>query len=409
MERFSGGISIQQILTEHDNWARFVEANRGRIRPAVYDNVRRLMQCRTPALGFHVYECPDCGEQRVVPHTCKSRLCASCGKPATDHWANQVLNHTLNVEYHHVVLSVPWHLRSLTLLNRAKMLNIFLRGAADAIMNWCKTYKDFTPGLIAVLHTFGADLKFHPHVHLIVTAGGLSLDGQRWVKLGHGFLMPQAGLKKRWRYEVTSRVNAAHRAGELTMPEWRPGPKGRLTMGMIMGQVLKLIWYVMIGTSLKQIGFAVSYIGRYTRRPVIGESRIIRFDDKWVIFRYKDYAQGGQQAIKKLRVMDFIARLVRHIPDKHFRMVRHYGIFATRVRGAQLARARALLAQPEPEPVCAPTWRERWLERTGVDPLRCRECGTEMVLVGYCFGPHAALAALIGLKPGERIEYRDTG
>ena len=143
----------------------------------------------------------------------------------------------------------------------------------------------------------------------------------------------------------------------------------RLKMGMVMAAVLKLIWYVMIGTSLKQVGVAVSYIGRYTRRPVITEGRILRFDAKWVIFRYKDYSQDGRQSVKKLRVFDFLARLIGHIPDKHFRMVRHYGSFATRVRGTKLAKARRLLRQPEPAPT--PTWRERHEARTGVDPLVC--------------------------------------
>ena len=92
------------------------------------------------------------------------------------------------------------------------------RSAADAVMDWCKRYRGFTPGLIAVMHTFGADIKFHSHVHVLVTAGGLSTGGERWVSLGHGYLMPQAGLKKRWRYQVTSRVNKAYRAGQLRMP-----------------------------------------------------------------------------------------------------------------------------------------------------------------------------------------------
>ena len=108
-------------------------------------------------------------------------------------------------------------------------------------------------------------------------------------------------------------------------------------------------------------------------------------------------------------MFDFIGRLIRHIPDKHFRMVRHYGIFATRVRGTALPRVRALLGHEEPTPQDAPTWRQRWAARTGIDPLVCPRCGVEMVLIEYCFGPHAGLYARLGLAPGERIEYRDTG
>jgi hypothetical protein len=197
------------------------------------------------------------------------------------------------------------------------------------------------------------------------------------------------------------------------MPRLAGARRRRLKMGMLMGAVLKLIWYVTIGTSLKQIGFAVSYIGRYTRRPVIAEGRILRADAKWVIFRYKDYSQDGRQSVKKLRVFDFIARLIRHIPDKHFRMVRHYGLFATRVRGTKLARARQVLGQAEPEPTPAPTWRQRHETRTGTDPLACPRCGTLMELDDYYFGSVARLCVRFGLEPGRRIDYRtpyrDTG
>jgi hypothetical protein len=223
--------------------------------------------------------------------------------------------------------------------------------------------------------------------------------------------MPQAGLKKRWRYQVTSRINAAYRAGRLEMPMLSTGP---MVLARVIHQVLQLIWYVMIGTSLRDLGFTVRYIGRYTRRPVIAESRLLRFDDKWVVFRYKDYASDGQQRVKKLPVFKFIERLLRHVPDKHFRMTRHYGLFATRVRSTTLPVARRLLGQAEPAPQPAPTWQERRQASTGVDPLQCERCGREMELVGYFFGRHAELYAMLGLSPGQQIVpgqtvYQDTG
>jgi hypothetical protein len=407
MQRLTGRITLREILLANENWRRFRAEHPGRIRPAVVENIRRMLACRTPELGFHLYRCPQDGTERVVPHSCKSRMCSSCGKVAADAWSQAVLNETLDLEYHHLIFSVPWQFRALTLANRGPMLDILFRSAAAAILEWCAKYRGLTPGLIEVIHTFGSDLKFHPHVHVIVTAGGLSLDGTRWEALRGGYLMPEAGLKKRWRYQVTTRVGAALRAGEITMPTQRSGE--RLPWGVVLAAVLRLVWYVMIGTALKEIGFAVSYIGRYTRRPVIAEARILRFDEKWDVFRYKDYAAGGRQAVKKLPVFEFIGRLIRHIPDKHFRMVRHYGLFATRVRGERLPQARALLGQAEPEPVAPPTWRERWERRTGTDPLACPRCGREMVLVEYCFGPHAVLYARLGLERGQRIPYADTG
>ena len=139
MERFTAGIPIRDILVEHDNWARFQAANRGRIRPVACENIRRMLACRTPALGFHVYACPECGEERVVPHTCKSRMCSSCGKVASDHWASAVLNDSLDVEYHHLVLSVPWQFRVVTLLNRKVIRTTPAAGARASRSFGCST------------------------------------------------------------------------------------------------------------------------------------------------------------------------------------------------------------------------------------------------------------------------------
>lgn len=407
METIRGRIAIRDIFLSNGNWERFRVEHGDQVRPAVKENVRRMLQCRTPELGFHVYACPDCGAGRVVPHSCKSRMCSSCGKPATDRWAEETLNRTLAVPYHHLVLSVPWEYRILALVNRNVMLNIFFRSAAAAIIEWCERYKGFTPGVTAVMHTFGSDLKFHPHVHLIVTAGGWSAAKGKWIGLTDGFLMPESGLKKRWKYQVTTRTTAAQKAGELKIPKLKDGR--RWTPGAILAQVIHLTWHVMIGSPLKEAGFAVRYIGRYTRRPVIAEGRILRYDAKWVVFRHKDYSQGGKRVTKTLPVMEFIGRLVRHIPEKHFRMVRHYGIFATRVRGTKLKAARESLGQASVETAPTPSWRERQRQRTGKDPLLCPKCGAEMLLFGYFFGKHAELYEMLGLDPGQRIEYQDTG
>jgi hypothetical protein len=223
MQRLTGRITLREILLANDNGRRFREEHRGRIRPAGVENIRRMLACRTPELGFHLYRCPEDGTERVVAHSGKSRMCSSCGKVAADAWSQAVLNETLDVEYHPLVFSVPWQFRALALANRGPMLDILFRSAAAAILEWCATYRGLTPGLSEVIHTFGSDLKFHPHVHGIVTAGGLRLDGGRWEAQRGGYLMPEAGLQKRGRYQVTTRVGAALRAGEITMPTQRAG------------------------------------------------------------------------------------------------------------------------------------------------------------------------------------------
>lgn len=274
------------------HWEEFVRTTGQQIRAVVFETVRRIRACRTPALGCHLYQCPKCQRVEVVPHSCKSRFCPTCGKHATDRWADSVLNDLLDVPYHHVVLSVPAHLRGVFAFNRPQSLSLLFRAATAALNQWARDVHGMRVGIVLVLHTFGSDLKWHPHLHLLVTEGGLALDGSRWV------------------------------------------------------------------------------------RP------------------YGD----GKTSFKTLPVLAFLGRLIRHIPDKHFKMVRYAGIFATRWRFHYLAHARAVLQQPAPpDPVPPPvsllSWRER-RQAEGTDPLLCPSCRVPMDFVRLVFGPHEPIAEL---------------
>ena len=186
---------IAAILEAH--WEEFFQWHKGWIRPVVLETVRMLGACRTPALGCHVYACPSGHGIKVVPHSCKSRFCPTCGKHATDRWADRVLNDLLDVEYHHVVLSAPWQIRALMAFNRSVCLGVLARAGMACLNQWARDQHGMRMGIITVIHTFGADLKWHPHLHLLVTEGGLSLDGARWIRpYNLGWLMSHAGLKK---------------------------------------------------------------------------------------------------------------------------------------------------------------------------------------------------------------------
>jgi hypothetical protein len=154
---------IATILATH--WWEFAKSAGVWIRPVVFENVRKVLACRTPALGCHVYRCPGCQHTELVPHSCKSRLCPTCGKHATDVWADRVLNDLLDVPYHHLVLSIPWQLRIVILMNRWDGLNLLVHAAKEAIAQWARDVKQMRMGMLLVLHTFGSDLKWHPHVH----------------------------------------------------------------------------------------------------------------------------------------------------------------------------------------------------------------------------------------------------
>jgi hypothetical protein len=401
MEYFSGVITLQFIFSRY--WAAYCNWYTGKIRTAVKENVRKIIACRTPQLGFHLYQCPTCSAVRLVPHSCKSRFCSSCGKVATDQWSEERLSDILAVGYHHLVFTLPWQLRKICLVNRREMFDLLFLAVAHSIMIWAAEYGGYRPGIYIVLHTFGSDLKFNPHFHVIVTAGGLSLDKRQWISAAENFLMPAAGLKKRWRYNVIKAIIEKNNKNLLQMP-YLPKQGRYINLRGVISVISKLNWYVFIGARLLDIGMTVKYIGRYTKRPVIAETRILHCDNKWVIFQFKDYAEGGKSSVKKMRLFTFITYLIQHIPDKSYRLVRGYGLFSSRLKGELLPRVRTLLGQTaQKEAVNRPTWRERRTKESGKDPLLCENCSAEMSLVLVCFKPHYTYLAIFAITVNERI------
>ncbi len=402
METITGKISLQLIFFLY--WDAFCIWYKGNIRSTVYENVEKILKCRTPQLGYHIYQCPSCQEIRLIPHTCKSRFCSSCGKIATDKWTAERLSDILPVGYHHLVFTLPWQLRSICRLNRKVMLQLLFTAVSVSIQTWTKEYGGYIPGFYVVLHTFGSDLKFNPHFHVLITAGGLSLDHKIWVNAPDDFLMPERGLKKRWKYNVTKGIISANKRGLLVMP-FLPKKKQYLNLRGVISAISKLAWYVFIGIRLNEIGLSIKYVGRYTKKPVIAETRIISFSSRWIVFKFKDYANGGKISSRKMGLFTFIAYLIEHIPDKYFRNVRGYGIFSNRLKGELLPKVRNSLNQPEKKKKNQgqKTWRELHTERTGKDPLICENCFVEMKLVFICFSISNTWCYKLDIGPFERI------
>jgi len=388
---------LAAILALH--WDEFVESCTRWIRPVVFETVRRVLACRTPILGCHLYRCPQCQQVKVVPHSCKSRFCPSCGKLATDRWADGLLNELLDVPYHHLVFSIPWQLRSTIGFNREVGLNLLVRAACQCLKQWAHDQHGMRMGIVAVIHTFGGDLKWHPHLHLLVTEGGLSLDGRRWIRpYNPGWLMDQGGLKRMWRYHCIRAFRQAHRGGKLRFFGKSSFLKNYPLFNKMLRTLYQLTWYVHIGASLLAPRATIRYIGRYTKRAVLAEYRITHYDGKVVRFAFKDYARQGKTSYKTLPVLAFIGRLIRHVPDKHFKMVRYAGLFATRWKARYLPQAQAALeAERTASEASAVSsshlpWRERRLAEQGRDPILCPSCQVPMKLVDVLFGSHAVLA-----------------
>jgi len=238
----------------------------------------------------------------------------------------------------------------------------------------------------------------------LVTEGGLSLDGRRWIRpYNLGWLISEAGVKKMWRYHCITALREAHRSGKLRWEAKSAFLKVFPCFNKFLSHLYQMTWYVHIGAALLDPSATVRYIGRYTKRAVLAEYRITHYDGQVVRFAFRDYAEGGKTCFKTMPVLAFPGRLIRHMPDKHFKMVRYAGLFAPRWKTSYLAAARAalarenkvarkLVAKAEPSKVSLLPWRQRQLAEKRKDPLVCPVCHVEMELVEVVFGSHAVIA-----------------
>ncbi len=421
MSPWTGVITLAAIFLANNNWKRYLAWKGGQVRLAVLRHVSRMLSCRTPKLGLHLFLCEACGTVKVVPHSCKSTFCASCGKVRTDRWCKELLSDMLDVPYRHLVFTIPWELRLLIQDNRDVLFDVLFRAAADAIQGltgakvalegrksqkWLEARnpsKQFLPGILIVLHTFGSDLKWNPHLHVIVTAGGLSHDGKRWVPAPKRYLVPAPLLGTEWKLKVIRGIREAHKAKPLYRRRLRSDRRRRIDIDKLLGHIRKKRWHILIGPSLKSAEKAVRYACRYTKRPVIAEGRIVRFQDGYVTFRFKDYHKGGAQSFKKLPVLVFMDRLLQHLPEKNFRQVRHYGIFSNAKRTEALGLARRLLAQRKKRRPVPETWEQRRKAAGNRKPLSCPQCGHPMELWCELYGKPRYIASLLGISSDEII------
>lgn len=377
MEVITGQISIKKIFLCSEAWISFWIKYALKLRWAIIYNVAKMLSCRL-GLGYSEYTCPDCGESKKVYHTCKSRFCNSCGKAYADKWSEESLNSMLDVSYKHLFFTIPEELRIWFLYNPKLMPEILFTAIRTSLLKYGKE-RDFIPGMIMALHTFGSALKHNPHVHIIITAGGLSLDNTKWIPQ---LVIPHQVIKPMYQYNFLKQMSAKFKKGELKIPIKYNHIKTAETFESYLTQFHRKKWYVGLGESLKDPSSKVSYIARYTRRPVVAESKLKNFDGKTVTIVYIDKTTK-QKAEKTFTVEEFIKSLVTHIPEQNFKIIRNAGIFSNRTKGEKLPAARIALGQPKPTMHDKLTYRKMYYQAFGIDPLLCPKCKKEMLLRDY--------------------------
>ncbi|MFD1038220.1 transposase [Virgibacillus byunsanensis] len=370
---------IKQMLQEHFagfwylNCDRFPENYRDDIK----ETVEKTMSCGSRDIGYARYECFGCENSipKFVCFTCKSRFCHRCGKKYTDDWADKQQEMIFDVPHRHMVFTIPKELRQLFYDDR-KRLNELSKQVADVFQyhhDQRNKEKGLRSGVITVIHTFGRDLNFNPHIHALVTEGALDNENN-WVHTGY---IPYEYLRKSWQKVVLDLVKEWFpmdlKVRELIDDLYRRYPNG---------------FYVNAEKKMKNAKQVAKYIGRYLARPAIAEYRIVEYDGRTVHYWYEDH-RTGKRVEKKASVYKFLFELLQHIPPKHFRMVGRYGLYSRRShRKAQQilslhefmrTKQITLLLQTKRK---KKRYRERMIESFEQDPLKCPRCHQEMDLVG---------------------------
>ncbi len=367
---------IKQLFRYRQVWWRFYQKHHHTLRPAIIENVIAMLSCGLTIRGYALFACSNdvCTHTKKVAFSCKSRFCPTCGKKATDQWIQTQQAVLPQTSWQHITFTMPSQLWQLFKLNRA-LLGQLSPLAAKTVQKVARQ-KKCLPGIFTALHTFGRDLKWHVHIHLSVTLGGLSEDHSAWQTL----YFPKRQIMPMWRYELVTLLRQAYQKGELVLP---PGLQKRCPtprdFNTWLDEHYQKAWNVHFTRPSKNPKQVVNYLGRYLKRPPLAQSRLHHYDGQTVVFDFLNHATGRHQSAT-FEAEAFIARFVQHIPDKHFRLIRYYGFLAHRVRSALLPTVYALLDQPPPQP---PTL--RWptlLERSfGLNPLQCILCQSPLRLI----------------------------
>jgi len=355
--------TIKQIFK--DNWSEFLETGTP-IRPVVLHEVQKIMNCREPSLGYSLYFCEHCNKFKYVYFTCKSRFCNSCGMKYQEDRALNISSKLINCTHRHIVFTIPEELRVFFRKDRS-LLNVLFTAASQTILSWFHNLNKseaFKPGIISVLHTFGRDLKWNPHIHMLVTEGA-SGNSSVWRVVKH---IPFVMLRKKWQTSLLFLLEQS-----LGKDAFRK-IKNRLYASNKDG------FYVHAKSNFDSKYDVVNYIIRYTGRPVMAQSRILNYDGNTVSFWYQRH-EDNQKVTETIPVFDFIKRLIVHIPESQFKMIRYYGLYAKKYKFHSLIRKKTKDSYLKIKRLLS-HWRERILTSFKYDPLKC-SCGNFMIFVEF--------------------------
>lgn len=341
--------------------------------------MRAIQACRTSVLGGHVDECLDCGLERPAYNSCRNRNCPKCQALAQQRWVDKRKERILPVHYFHVVFTLPAELKLLVLRNRRLLYDLLFMAAAETLLILGRDPKRLgcLLGISAVLHTWTRDLRFHPHLHCIVTGGGLSTDSNKWVDTGGKYLFPVKVLSMLFRGKFLDALSRAYEDGKLKLPDNLSAPGAFATLR---DRLFEKGWVVYSKRPFAGPEQVFSYLGRYTHRVGISNHRLLSVTDNSVTIDTRD----GKTAT--MHPQEFIRRFLLHVLPAGFVKIRHYGLMASSNVKTKLALASRLLElrpsnrkKKNSEHAAAEDWRTLFERLTGINLRICPRCGSSRI------------------------------
>ena len=375
-------LEVADIFRGHGPaWRR---ANAGHVSLGQLKVMSAIESCRTAALGGHVARCEKCAHSQISYNSCRNRHCPKCQGAAAKNWLAAREADLLPVPYYHVVFTVPAAIADIAYHNKAVVYDLLFKASAETLTTIAADAKHLGArvGITSVLHTWGSAMTHHPHVHMIVPGGGVSLDGERWVACRPGFFLPVRVLSRLFCRLFLEKILAAHQANNLKFFGDHATLADPQAFAAYLAPLRRTEWVVYAKRPFGGPQAVLAYLSRYTHRVAIANSRLIACNRSGVTFRWKDYRAEGRdrQKVMTLSTGEFIRRFLIHVLPHSFHRIRHYGLLASGARADNIARARRLLDVTVAQSEAADT---NGADANGSKPNAhpCPCCGGRMVVI----------------------------
>jgi hypothetical protein len=372
--------TVQQVLQRH-----VMEVHKN---AHVAKVLQRIRTCRTAALGYHVYQCAgeECGHIKYQYHSCRDRHCPNCGAIKKQEWIEARMQELLPVKYYHLVFTLPHELNSLVMGHRTILYKLLFDASAATLLSFAKDekYLGATPGIISVLHTWGQQLSFHPHIHCIVSGGGVTHDGgwKNTVNNERRFLFPVKAMSLVYRGKFLQALQQMITKRELILPL-------NTDSKQLFYEMYGKEWIVYAKAPFGGPQAVIEYLGRYTHKVAISNQRIDSINEEaaTVTFGYKDYQDGGKQKQITLTIAEFIRRFCQHILPERFTKIRTYGYLSNRGRHGRIKEVLQKMKLPLHKGLVKIPIEVRMLEQYGVDMKECPACKNKTLQLVKIFYP----------------------